>query len=224
MDIRYTRNMPALSEEECKSLQTKQVCVVGCGGLGGYIIELLARIGVGALTVVDGDVFDVTNLNRQLLSDEAGLGMSKAKAAVSRVTGINSTVSVTAVEEFLTADNALQILEGCDLVVDALDSAESRKVLAEACAEKSLRIVHGAISGWSAQVAIIEPGSGIFDKLYPPRTANAPKKGNLSFVASVCASVQASEAVKQLIGHTSTLLGKLLLMDLKQMEFIKIDI
>ncbi len=216
--------MPALTEAECAVLRNTHVCVVGCGGLGGYIIELLARAGVGALTAVDGDVFDATNLNRQLLCDETVLGVNKAKVAASRVFRVNSDVSVTAVQEFLTAENAPDILEGCDLAVDALDSAQSRRVLAAACAGKSLRLVHGAISGWCAQVTVIEPGSGIFDKLYPPRASNAPKKGNLSFMAAVCASVQACEAVKLLTGRPSPLLGKLLLMDLKTMNFTEIDI
>ena len=216
--------MPALSEEECRTLQKKRVCVVGCGGLGGYIIELLARVGVGALTVVDGDVFDETNLNRQLLSAEAVLGMNKAKAAAERVFSINTGVSVTPVEAFMTEQNVLGFLDGCDLVVDALDSAGARQILADACTEKDLVLVHGAISGWGAQATVISPGSGVFDKLYPPRAVSAPKKGNLSFIAAACASVQASEAVKLLCGRPASLNGKLLLMDFKSMNFNTLDI
>ncbi len=224
MDARYSRNMPAVTEKECTVLQRKHVCVVGCGGLGGYIIELLARTGVGALNVVDGDVFDVTNLNRQLLCDETVLGLHKAEVAASRVMRINSNVAVTATTEFLTADNALRILGNCDLVVDALDSAESRRILASACAEKSVFIVHGAISGWGAQVSVVAPGSGVFDRLYPPRLKGVPKKGNLSFVAAACAAFQSAEAVKLLVGRPSSLLGKLLLIDMKTMTFSEVSI
>lgn len=224
MDGRYNRNMPAMSPEECAAVRTKHVCVVGCGGLGGYIIEILARIGVGTLTVIDSDVFEATNLNRQILSEEALLGTKKAKAAAERVKRINSEVTVTAHAEFFTPENGLRLLDGCDLVVDALDSPEARRVLADACAKKGLVIVHGAISGWHGQITVVEPGSTVFDKLYPPRTANAPKKGNPPFTPAVCASLQAAEAVKLLCGRPSPLLGKLLLMDLRTMEFIKIDI
>lgn len=224
MDGRYARNMPALSEAECAVLREKHVCIVGCGGLGGYIIELLARVGVGALTVVDGDVFDVTNLNRQLLSDETVIGRNKADIAASRVLKVNAGVSVTAVPAFFTEENSRRILERCDLVVDALDSADARRVLASACAGRALRIVHGAIGGWGAQVAVVEPGSGVFDKLYHPHASGIPRKGNLSFIAAACASVQVSEAVKLLVGRPSVLQGKLLLMDLKQMEFTTIDL
>lgn len=224
LDGRYDRNMPALSPEECAVLRQKHVCVVGCGGLGGYVIELLARVGVGALTVIDGDVFEASNLNRQLLSDETLLGTKKAEAAAARVKKINSDVAVTPAAEFFTEENGLRLIEGCDLVVDALDNPDSRRVLANACAEKDLHIVHGAISGWHGQVTVIAPGSGVFEKLYPPRTAGAPKKGNPSFTPAVCASLQAAEAIKLLIGRPSSLIGKLLLMDLRTMEFMKIDI
>ena len=85
MNPRYERNIPALSEAECEILQRKRVLVVGCGGLGGHLIDMLARIGVGALRVVDGDVFEPSNLNRQLLSEVPLLGVSKARAAAARI-------------------------------------------------------------------------------------------------------------------------------------------
>lgn len=224
MDDRYTRNMPALTEAEGALIREKSVCIVGCGGLGGTIIELLARVGVGALTVVDGDVFDVTNLNRQLLSDETLLGTRKAAAAKARVAKINSDVSVTPVAEFFTEENGPKLLEGCDLVIDALDSAAGRRMLASVCAQKGLTIVHGAISGWCAQVTVVAPGSGVFDRLYPPGVKEVLKKGSPAFTPAVCAAMQATEAIKLLCGRPPALLGKLLLMDLRAMEFTKIDI
>jgi molybdopterin/thiamine biosynthesis adenylyltransferase len=216
--------MPALSPEECAALRTKRVCVIGCGGLGGYVIEILARAGVGALTVVDGDVFDETNLNRQLLSSETLLGTKKADAAAARVTRINSDVKVTPVADFFSGENCRTILTGCSLVVDALDNAPSRRLLGEVCAEANLTIVHGAISGWHGQVAIVPSGSGVLAKLYPPRASDAPKKGNPPFTPAVCASIQAAEAIKLLVGRPSPLVGKLLLIDLMTMEFTKLDI
>ena len=119
MDGRYARNIPALTEAECEILKQKRILVVGCGGLGGHIIDQLSRIGIGALRVVDGDVFEASNLNRQLLSKVDLLGVSKAKAAADHIAGVNPDVSVEAVECFLTEDNAAQLLTGCDLVLDA---------------------------------------------------------------------------------------------------------
>ena len=85
MEPRYERNLPALTEEACQILRKKRVLVVGCGGLGGHLIDMLARIGIGAMRVVDGDVFEPSNLNRQLLSEVPLLGISKARAAADRV-------------------------------------------------------------------------------------------------------------------------------------------
>ena len=224
MDTRYSRNAPALTPEECAALGEKAVCVVGCGGLGGYVIELLARAGVGALTVVDSDVFERSNLNRQLLCEEGLIGKSKAEAAARRVDKINSSVKVSAAPELFTRESAGRLLHGCELAIDAMDNIGGRRILAGACADAGIYLVHGAISGFFAQAAVIAPGAGTFDKIYPPQIKNAPARGNLGFVASICASVQSAEAVKLLCGRQSALLGKLLLMDIRAMEFTTIDI
>ena len=227
MDLskRYDRNMNALSPEECALLREKRVCVVGCGGLGGYIIEILARIGVGHLTVVDGDVFDVTNLNRQLLSSENVIGKSKAKRAKKRVAKVNSEVSVTAVCDFLTAENCIEIVSGHDVVVDALDNASARRILAAGCAEAGITVVHGAIGGWYGQVSVVPPGSAVFDVLYPEGKKDTPNPaGSPSFTPPVIASLEAAEAVKYLCGRESPLTGNLLVIDLKSMDFEIIDI
>ena len=158
MEARYLRNFDALTEEEFRALRAGRVLVVGCGGLGGHLIELLARLGVGSLTVVDGDVFEETNLNRQLLSTEALLGCSKAQAAADRVRAVNSQVSVHPVCQFLTPGNADSLVAGHDLVMDALDNTEARKVLSAACSAAGVPMVHGAICGWYAQVGHDPPG------------------------------------------------------------------
>ena len=88
-DQRYKRNIPALSEEECSLLRTRRVFIAGCGGLGGHLAELMARIGIGAICAVDGDVFEQTNLNRQLLSTPDLIGCEKACAAAQRITAVN---------------------------------------------------------------------------------------------------------------------------------------
>jgi molybdopterin/thiamine biosynthesis adenylyltransferase len=216
--------MPALSPEECAALWEKHVCVVGCGGLGGHIIELLARVGVGTLTVVDGDVFEASNLNRQILCEEGHIGKKKAETAALRVSKINSAVTVITAAELFTKKSAHRLLDGCDLAIDALDNIESRLVLSDACTDAGIFLIHGAISGFYAQVSVIAPNSGTLSKLYPPHTSKLPMKGNLGFVASMCASVQAAEAVKLLCGRPSALPDKLMLMDFKTMEFSKIDI
>ena len=165
MDGRYARNIPALTRAECEVLRQKRILVVGCGGLGGHIIDQLARIGVGFLRVVDGDVFEASNLNRQLLSSVPLLGVSKAKAAADHIARVNPDVAVEAAEAFLSESNAESLLENCDIVMDALDNIPSRRILAAACEKASIPYIYGAIQAWVAQAAISMPGDQLIDKL-----------------------------------------------------------
>lgn len=200
MQARYVRNIPALSEEECLTLRQKKLLLVGCGGLGGHILEQLARIGVGAIRVVDGDVFEETNLNRQLLSEVSILGSGKAKAAADRIRRVNPDVMVESAAEFLTEENAAMLLHGCDAVLDALDNIPSRKILAAACAEAGIPYIYGAISGWVAQAGVSMPGDGLIELLYPEGTI-LKDKSVLSFTPALCASLQVSLCVKLLTGR-----------------------
>lgn len=118
--------MNALSEEECLALRDKRVIVVGCGGLGGYVISALARVGVGRIDVVDSDCFEETNLNRQIFSREHNLGKSKAQVVADAVSEINSEIKVNALQVKLEEANASGIISGADVVVDCLDNFEAR--------------------------------------------------------------------------------------------------
>ena len=217
MEPRYARNIPALTEEECTLLRTKKIAVIGCGGLGGHIIDQLSRIGIGAIRAVDGDVFEPTNLNRQLLSDVPHLGISKAKAAADHVVRVNPDVSVEAVEAFLTESNVVDLLADCDLVMDALDNIQSRKILAAACERAKIPYVYGAIQGWVAQVAISMPGDNLIAKLFPEEV-EIRDKSVLSFTPALCASMQASLCVKLLVGRPVET-GTVYYFDLLNQEF-----
>ena len=217
MQARYERNIPALSEAECALLRKKKVLVAGCGGLGGHIIELLARMGVGSIICVDGDVFEESNLNRQLLGEMELLGKSKAEAAKARIARINPDVEVQAVEAWLTEENAGTLISGCDAVLDALDSISARRMLARACAGANIPFIHGAIRGWVAQAAVCMPGDNLIDRLYPEGAA-VSDKSVLSFTPALCASMQAALCAKLLCGR-ATENGKLYYFDLQHMEF-----
>ena len=221
MEERYTRNIPAISAEEQAALAQKRVLVAGCGGLGGNLIEHLTRMGVGEITAVDADRFEVSNLNRQLLSSPALLGEEKALAAAERAARVNPAVRVTAVAEFLDEANADALLQGQDLALDALDSAPARLLLEDACARQGVTLVHGAVQGWSVQAAVVPPGSGLLHRLYDSASAPAQNalKTVLPFTAAFCAAVQAAEAVQLLCGRPAELSEKLLLADLEHMEF-----
>ena len=216
MDARFERNVPALSEAECELLRTKRAAVIGCGGLGGYLIEMLVRLGIGTVVAVDGDVFEVSNLNRQLLSSPALLGRKKAEAAADRVQMINPDVQVIPVCRFLDRENAVEILRGCDVVLDGLDSIEARYILADACEELGIPYIFGAIQGWVAQAAICLPGDGLIRNLYPEDVA-VTDHSVLSFTPAVCAGMQISLCTK-LLTNRAVENGKLWFVDLMHQE------
>ena len=217
MEPRYARNIPALTEAECEILRKKKVLVVGCGGLGGHILDQLARIGIGNLRAVDGDVFEPSNLNRQLLSSVALLGVSKAKAAGAHIAQVNPEIAAEAVEAFLTEENVRQLIADCHIVMDALDNVPSRKILAAACAEAGIPYVYGAISGWVAQAAVSMPGDGLIETLFPENVV-IRDKSVLSFTPALCASMQVSLCVKLLVGRPVET-GRIFYMDLLNGEF-----
>ena len=222
MNPRYERNVPALSEEECNILLGKRVLVVGCGGLGGHLIDMLARIGVGMLRVVDGDVFEPSNLNRQLLSEVPLLGVSKAKAAAAKISRVNPEISVEAVDSFLTEKNVRRLLLFCDVVLDGLDNIESRRILAKECERAGIPYIYGAVNGWVAQAAISMPGDHLVEKLYPEGSV-LKNKSVLSFTPALCASMQVSLCVKLLTGRQVET-GKLYYFDLLNQEYETIPI
>ena len=197
---RYARNCPALTEEESVALGRKRVLVVGCGGLGGHIIDQLARIGVGLLRVVDGDVFEVSNLNRQLLSQVPLLGISKAKAAAEHIARVNPDITAEAVEAFMTEENVRSLIAGCDAVLDALDNIPGRRILAAACEEAGIPYIYGAIQGWVAQAGVSMPGDHLIETLFPAEV-EIRDKSVLSFTPALCASMQCALCVKLLTGR-----------------------
>lgn len=220
---RYERNHPALSPAEQEVLAAKRVLVAGCGGLGGYILEFLGRIGVGHLTAVDGDVFADSNLNRQLLSHTGNLGLPKPNAAKERMNQVNPMVTVTPVCAFLTEENAVRLIEGHDVIVDALDNGPARSILAKTASQLNIPLVSGAISGWRGRVFVLMPGDNA-DFLWSGGVGVAA--GNLCFTASATASVEAAEAVKLLLGRPGLLHNRFLEFDLLsgQWEEIPLDL
>ncbi len=145
LPARYQRNRSTVSTEEQLQLFNSRVAVIGCGGLGGYIIEELARLGVGHIVAIDPDIFEEHNLNRQLLSTPASLGKAKVDAAAARIKEINPAVTLEAVQKAFTKENGYQLLQGVTVAVDALDSISFRLELAETCTEMDIPMVYGAI-------------------------------------------------------------------------------
>jgi len=225
---RYQRNRQILSCADQRTLFASQVAVIGCGGLGGYVVEELARLGVGRLIVVDPDVFEEHNLNRQLLASPLDLGRRKVEVVVERVARVNPAVSVIAVPDAFATANGHHLLRGALVVVDGLDSIAVRLELADVCRELGIPLVHGAIAGWYGQLTTQQPGDGVLEKIYGRAghaiaSKGAEKElGNPSFTPAVVASLEVAEVCKLLLGRGTTLAGRCLNIDLLDMEFCEI--
>lgn len=222
-DPRYARNLGAIIPQEQEKLKKSRVCVIGCGGLGGYLAEFLGRMGVGHITAVDPDLFEATNLNRQLLSREDNLGKSKSEAVKERMVQVNPSVQVMAVKAYLTADNAAQLIAGHDLVLDGLDNIPTRLILQRVCREQNIPLIHGAVEGWFGQVSTVLPGDDTLSRLYPgfEESGSLGSRGPsvLSFAAGMVASVQTAEAAKLLLGKELSCRDQVLFIDLLSNSF-----
>lgn len=229
MESRYQRNIPSITESEQELLKNKKVTILGCGGLGGYLCEFCARLGIGNIIVCDGDVFEESNLNRQILSTEGNLGTLKAEAAKAYIECTNPACLVEAVCQPFSAKNA-SFLKDCDLVLDALDNIESRLLLEEYAEEFSIPLIHGAVSGWGGQACLILPGKRTLHRLYQDAVGakgsmeNARSKTVLPFTAAACACLEMSLALKVLTEHSEKEDESLLVFDLLSGQFESIII
>jgi molybdopterin/thiamine biosynthesis adenylyltransferase len=216
LPARYERNLGTVGWEGQSKLLESTVAVVGAGGLGGWVIEGLARMGVGRLIVIDGDVFAENNLNRQALCTEATLGRPKAEVATERVAAVNAAVEVTVYVRLATAENMAHLLHGAQVVVDALDSLPTRLVLQDACRALGVPMVHGAIAGYMGQVTTIFPGDAGLRALYGdvvPEHGIERQLGNPAGTPLMVAAWQVQETIKLLLDSGSPLRGRLLLLD-----------
>ncbi|ACV69377.1 HesA/MoeB/ThiF family protein [Desulfohalobium retbaense] len=221
---RYRRNWAALQVAEQLLLHRSTVALAGLGGLGGYVLELLARCGVGSIRGVDGDIFESSNLNRQLLSGQSTLGQAKAEAAALRVEEINPAVAFSATLATLDQDGFLQWLEGSDLVIDALGGTRVRLALHRAAAELGLTVVSAAVAGATGVVATIAPGDAGLRALWTDEQGAEEDMGCLPHGVAVLAGMQSAEAVNILTGHGAALQGFMGALDLNDFSWERMEI
>lgn len=227
LPARYQRNRTIISVKDQLTLFHSSVAVIGCGGLGGYVVEELARLGVGRIVVIDPDVFEEHNLNRQLFSSPANLDTAKVEAAAKRIGEINPAVTLVPVQTAFSPENGAELLAGCQIVVDALDSIQVRLELAEVCSIMNIPLVHGAIAGWFGHVATQFPGDTTLQTIYGSWKGGKGVEqtlGNPSFTPAVVASLEVAEVCKLLLGQGALLRRRKLIIDLFSMEMHIIDI
>lgn len=227
LPARYQRNRKTITTLHQLKLFQSKVAVIGCGGLGGYIIEELARLGVGMIRAVDPDVFEEHNLNRQILCKVSDLGKPKATIAKTRVRAVNPAVKVIPVVKPFSLENGEEFLEGMDVVVDALDSVPTRIELADCCEKLNVPMVHGTIGGWYGQVTTQLPGDNTVQMIYRNcKDAKGVERmlGNPSFTPAIVASLEVAEVCKILLDQGTTLRKRMLFINLLEMEIDQIEI
>ena len=222
---RYLRNCKSLRPADQVKLLQSRVCIVGLGGLGGLVTETLARVGIGQLTLVDGDVFEAHNLNRQLLSTADRLGRSKAEAAAERVAAINPGIRTKAVAAYLKASNAAEIISDYHLVVDCLDNIRSRFILASAASQAGIPMVSAAVAGLAGHITTVFPEDRGLEAIYGPRNQLKDNQGEeirlgcLAPGVNLMASLECSETLNVLLNKKNTLRNRMLLIDLTDYTF-----
>jgi molybdopterin/thiamine biosynthesis adenylyltransferase len=217
LPMRYMRNLGTVGWEGQLALRQATVGIVGAGGLGGWIIAGLARMGVGRLIVIDGDVFEDNNLNRQAFCHEGDLGRPKAEVARQRVAEINSAVEVVAHTLRVDQEQMVQLLQGSNVLVDALDALPTRLELQRAARRLGVPMVHGAIAGYVGQVMTIFPEDaglfGLYGSEHVPEHGIEAQWGNPAATPMMVAAWQVHEVVKLLTGRGEPLRHRLLFMD-----------
>ena len=224
MPRRYLRNQGNLSVEDQLRLLASRAAQVGLGGLGGHVLEILARMGVGCIRAADADVFEEHNLNRQLLATQATLGMPKAEAAVLRVHDMNPAVTVEALQDYLIEETLPKFLDGAQLALDCLGGLASRLALQRAAAAANIPLVTGAMAGLTGYVAVVRPGQPGPAEFLGQGSSAEDTLGTPAQSVALVASLMAAEAVRLLTGQLSPLAGGMLLIDLAEMRFEKVSL
>jgi sulfur-carrier protein adenylyltransferase/sulfurtransferase len=219
---RYSRHLmiPEVGEEGQRKLLDARVLLVGAGGLGSPASLYLAAAGVGTLGIVDADVVDDSNLQRQIVHSTDRLGEPKVQSAKRTVEALNPDVTVVAYEERLTSENVERILlDGWDVIVDGADNFPTRYLVNDASVWHDIPVVHGSIYRFEGQVTVFHPGEGpcyrcLFPTPPPPELAPSCAEGGvLGVLPGIIGSLQANEALKLLLGAGDSLRGRLLLFD-----------
>ncbi|MCJ7444417.1 MAG: HesA/MoeB/ThiF family protein [Methanotrichaceae archaeon] len=211
--IRYSRQIRLFDEGGQEKLKRTTVFIAGAGGLGSVVSIYMAAAGFGKIRIVDCDTVEPSNLNRQILHWSCDVGRMKAESAEETLLGINPDIKVEALRDTIAKESIERLLEGCDLIMDALDNFKTRYLLNKAALKKGIPLIHGAICGFQGQVATIVPGRSaclrcIFPQAAPPRIFPA-----LGSTCGIIGSVQVTEAIKYVIAAGQLLENRLLIWD-----------
>jgi molybdopterin/thiamine biosynthesis adenylyltransferase len=218
---RYSRHLvlPGVGESGQKRLLDGRVMIVGAGGLGSPAALYLAAAGVGTIGLVDDDIVDASNLQRQVIHSQDRVGTQKVESARRSIAALNSDVKVESYAGRLNASNALDLLAGYDVIIDGADNFPTRYLINDAAMHLGAPVVHGSVLRYEGQVSVFEPHQGpcyrcLFRLPPPPELApSCAEAGVLGALPGVIGSIQAMEALKLLLGTGDSLAGRLLIYD-----------
>ncbi len=230
--VRYSRHviLPEVGLAGQERLKASRVLIVGCGGLGSPVALYLAAAGVGTLGLVDFDTVDASNLQRQILHGTSGVGGSKLDSAEARLLNLNPYTKIDRYDTRLTASNALEIIEGYDVVVDGTDNFPTRYLVNDACVLTGVPNAYGSIFRFEGQASVFATADGpCYRCLFrepPPAGAvpNCAEGGVLGVLPGLVGTIQATEAIKLLLGIGKPLIGELLLVNALDMDFKRLRI
>lgn len=230
--VRYSRQMlvSEIGEEGQKKIGRGRVLVIGAGGLGSPVSFYLVAAGVGTLGIIDNDVVELSNLQRQILHSTKDIGRPKVDSARAKLEALNPEVQMVSHHLRLQAGNAKEIIQNYDIVVDATDNFATRFIINDACVMLGKPFVHGGVLGLSGQALTIIPGQGpcfrcIFPEQPPERSGAASGGvGVLGVAAGTIGLIQATEVLKYLLGQGDLLVGRLLMYDALPMKFREIQV
>ncbi|MBP5502068.1 MAG: HesA/MoeB/ThiF family protein [Bacteroidales bacterium] len=228
---RYSRHilLKDVGVEGQEKIKNAKVLVVGAGGLGSPVILYLAAAGIGTIGIIDGDVVDISNLQRQVIHTTADINRYKAESAKEKAERINPHVKVVIYKDFLRAENALDIIKDYDFVVDGTDNFPVKFLINDACVMAGKPFSHGGILRFDGQTFTHKPGCACYRCIFnapPPKdlVPTCSQAGVLGAIAGMLGTIQAAEVLKYFTGAGELLTDKLLTFNAKTMDFRKINV
>ena len=211
--------IPELGIEGQQKLKQARVFIAGAGGLGSAVSFYLAAAGVGTMVIADHDNVEISNLNRQIIHWRKNVGFKKVESAREKITSLNSFINVEVIDKTLTDSNILELTEGCDAIVDAMDNILSRFILNRAAISWKIPLFHGAVSGLEGRATTIIPGKTACIGCMYKADIKSSKFPVLGVAPGLIGVIQATEVIKYLTGMGNLLENRLLIYDGMELKF-----
>ncbi len=231
---RYLRNtiLPEIGEDGQEKLLRAKVLVIGAGGLGSPVLLYLAAAGVGNIGVIDDDVVELSNLQRQVIHHSQNLNQKKVESAREKITALNPDVNLTIYPQRATRESLRNLVTNYDFILDATDNFPTRFIINEICHEQKKPLIFAAVKGFLGQISVFKsyeksnPCYACFNPNIVDENFSLPllEKGILGSVAGTIGALQATTTIKEILGISSNLVGKILIFDFLKNEFRKVNL